>query len=110
MPKYCVITAVAALFLSQCSFANATDSAANIKDPDAASKDQCQAIAHACTAAGFKEKGGAGFAFWHDCMKPVILGQTVKGVTVDPEVVKTCRVFKIKKTEQEIQELKNAQK
>jgi hypothetical protein len=63
----------------------------------------CAAIAHACKAAGFsKDK-----KFWFDCMKPVILGQKVKGVMVDSEIIKTCREDKIEKMKKELAELES---
>lgn len=71
------------------------------------SKD-CAAIAKVCTHAGFSQKSTAHKKFWLDCMKPVILGQAVKGVTVDATVVKACRTDKISQLQEELKELQSA--
>lgn len=65
----------------------------------------CMTIAKACLSAGFVETRSTDKGIWHDCMKPIILGKTVSGVTVDPAVVKTCRAHKIEKMKMELKEL-----
>lgn len=79
----------------------------------------CATIAKACREAGFarKEGGGkegagqegarkegGGRAFWQDCMKPTILSQPVKGVSVDADTIKTCRTDKITELKNELNE------
>jgi hypothetical protein len=65
----------------------------------------CSTIAKACIQKGFVRTPTIGKRFWQDCMKPLILGQTVSGVTVDPLVVKTCRMNKIQELKMELNEL-----
>jgi hypothetical protein len=67
----------------------------------------CGSIADACLAAGFVKTESATKGIWQDCMRPVILGQTVSGVTIDPAVVKTCRVQKIKELKMELKAFQN---
>ncbi|HSW71490.1 MAG TPA: hypothetical protein VLH77_05875 [Gammaproteobacteria bacterium] len=67
----------------------------------------CGMIAKACMHAGYAKKN-EGKGFWTDCMKPVILGQTVKDVKVDAELVKTCRADKIKQLQQDLNDFQNA--
>src|SRR5579871_3542339 len=67
----------------------------------------CSAIVKACGQAGFIHNESNGKKFWFDCMKPVLLGQAVKGVTIDAMTVKSCRADKINKLKQEMTELEN---
>jgi hypothetical protein len=67
----------------------------------------CATIASACKSAGFTKGGDKGKMFWMDCMKPVVMGQSVKGVTVDAATVKSCRTDKIARMQKEITELQN---
>lgn len=60
----------------------------------------CAAVANACKSAGLYN----GAKIWLNCMKPVLLGQSVKGVTVDAEAVKTCRANKIERMKHELAE------
>jgi hypothetical protein len=52
----------------------------------------CKKIEAACEAAGFV-KGGAkeGKGVFKNCLKPIIDGQTVNGVTVDPADAAACK-------------------
>lgn len=93
-----MVLALFALFASNPVFAG---------DPDEATSPDCETIAKACLDAGFTEHSGQGKTFWHDCMKPVLFGKEVSGVTVDAKVVKSCRQFKIKNMQQQIEQLKN---
>jgi len=69
----------------------------------------CAAIAEACKAAGFAKGETDGKRFWMDCMKPVILGQTVTGVKgIDANTVKMCRSDKIASIKKELQEFQKA--
>lgn len=62
---------------------------------------QCEMIAKACIQAGYKRHGDQG-KLWKDCMKPVLLNQTVSGVKLDPNDVATCRQAKIQKMQDEL--------
>ena len=58
----------------------------------------CKQIIQACEQAGF-EKGEHktdGKGLYKDCMTPVLAGQTVTGVTVDPAVVSSCQEARAK--------------
>lgn len=54
----------------------------------------CKHIAKACKSAGFV-KGGEkqGKGLWMNCMKPIIAGQTVTGVNVNPADVQACQAM-----------------
>lgn len=66
----------------------------------------CKAIASACLNAGFVESDSSTDKnIWFNCMKPIILGQSVTGVTVDASVVQSCKTDKIAKLQQELAEL-----
>lgn len=67
---------------------------------------QCVNIAKACNDAGFTKNGAAGKKFWKDCMRPIVLGKTVAGVTTDASDVKGCRSIKIKNLERKLDSLK----
>lgn len=97
MLKYRAISTIIVLFLTQYSFAMDAS-----KDPDDMSFKQCGTIAKACKKAGYSGK-----KFWMDCMKPVLLNETVKGVKLDESDVKACRDFKIAKMEKELQQFKD---
>jgi hypothetical protein len=68
----------------------------------------CAAIVKSCLDAGYTRDGGTGKTFWKDCMKPVILGQTVQGVSVDANTVKMCRADKIAQLKKDLQEFQKA--
>jgi hypothetical protein len=64
-------------------------------DPAAApsaSSHPCKTIEAACSAAGFI-KGGAktGKGMMKDCMKPIMSGESVSGVTVTADEVAACK-------------------
>lgn len=65
----------------------------------------CGTIAKACKSAGFTRGGDK--KFWHDCMHPLLIGQSVKDVTIDPGQVKACRDKKIGDLQDELKELQN---
>lgn len=68
------------------------------------SKDKsCAKIATACLKADYKGK-----KFWQDCMRPVVLGETVKGVTVEADVVKACQTAKVEELKNELSDLEKA--
>ncbi len=65
----------------------------------------CMMVAKACVHAGYTQHGSADKGFWKDCMKPVIMGMSVKGVSIDADVVKQCRADKIEHMKKELAEL-----
>ena len=69
---------------------------------------ECGAIAKACLKAGYSRSETQHKKFWTDCMKPVILGQSVKGVKVDADTVTTCRTKKIAEMKSELNDLEAA--
>jgi hypothetical protein len=75
---------------------------------DATSSDNdskpCAAIAKACLKSGYSFHGSDHKKFWQDCMKPIILGQTVKGVNIDSATVKSCRIDKINRMKKDLTE------
>jgi hypothetical protein len=106
MRKYTISVLVALLITLQ-SFAASTLSSVTSSDDDLSLK-QCETVAKACLSAGFERSGAPGKAFWHDCMKPALLGQTVTGVNIDSKDVVACRKFKIAKMQKELKELQQA--
>ncbi|STX50187.1 Uncharacterised protein [Legionella busanensis] len=88
MKKLSLIITVMFLF-SPISFANDTKYVA------------CDAIAKACRAANFKNKDKK---FWQDCMKPLLLGKKVDGVSIEVTQVSACREKKIAELQQELKE------
>lgn len=69
----------------------------------------CATVVKSCLDAGYtRSNNEPNKKFWQDCMKPLLLGKTVEGVTLDPAVAKDCRVNKIEKMKQEIKELQEA--
>lgn len=64
----------------------------------------CMTIAKACKAAGFSRGKSPDKGFWFGCMKPIILGKTVSGVTIDPAVAKSCREHKVNELKMELKE------
>ena len=73
-----------------------------------ASDKSCSTIADACLAAGFVKTESTTKGIWRDCMRPVILGKTVSGVSIDASVVKSCRADKIKDLKMELKEMERA--
>ena len=67
----------------------------------------CKAIVKACKEAGYERHGSHDKNFWKDCMKPLILGKTVSGVSVDDKDIKACRTGKIKRLKYELKELQS---
>ncbi len=98
MRKFHLAIVVAAAFLAQPVLAD--------QDMSDDSK-PCASIAKACMDAGYSQ-GSTDKRFWKDCMKPVILGQSVKDVNIDSDTVKMCRADKIAQMKKELEELKKA--
>jgi len=102
MRKIHLTLLLAATLLTQPVFADQ-----DMTPPDSDSK-PCIVIAKACLVAGYTRGGSAGKMFWKDCMKPVALGQTVHGITIDANTVKMCRADKIAKLKRELEEFQKA--
>jgi hypothetical protein len=66
----------------------------------------CAAVAKACTKAGYVRTHSLNKRFWQNCMKPIILGQTVPGVSINAATVKACRADKIRELKKELKELR----
>jgi maleate cis-trans isomerase len=99
MIKPCLI-ALSTILLMQSAFADETANTIAAK--------QCEAIARACVSAGYVEKNSTDKEFWQDCMKPVLMGQTVKGVNSTSAQAAGCKALKIQNMENELQEFKQA--
>src|SRR5438046_1411093 len=67
----------------------------------------CTAIVDACKKAGYERKETGDKRFWQDCMKPVMMGKTVKDVTMDSDTVKQCRSDKIAELKNKLKELES---
>lgn len=71
---------------------------------DSTSSDRpCGIIAKSCLDAGYSRDNNDK-RFWQDCMKPLLLGKTVEGVTLDAGVAKKCRNDKIDEMKKELKE------
>jgi hypothetical protein len=69
----------------------------------------CASVAAACKTAGFqRDSSMSGKQFWQDCMKPLILGKVVPGVTVDSATIQACKVTKIEQLKNELKELQDS--
>lgn len=95
MRKIQMVLALAAILSAQSMFAHKM-----MGDSKA-----CAAIATACSNAGFTRAENTDKKFWHDCMKPIMLGQSVQGVTIDAAISKECRTDKINALKKQIDEL-----
>lgn len=92
---------ILALFLSQSAFAG--DSMGSSMDESMS----CQKIVKACLDGGYTRENTQGSKnFWFDCMRPILLGKTVEGVTIDPKDATTCKKDKITEMQKELNELK----
>lgn len=97
MRKFRIVFLLVAIFSIQSVFADEHDTSSNSSKP-------CATIAKACSKAGFARTQTPNKAFWDDCMKPIILGQTVHGVTIDAATAKACRMNKIEELKKELDE------
>lgn len=63
------------------------------QDDEAKTKEEgpCKKVMDACKAADFA-KGGK--TLFKDCMQPLLAGQKVEKVTVDPQVITACKAIK----------------
>jgi len=64
----------------------------------------CSMIADACKKAGYMVGDNGDKRFWMDCMKPIIMGKSAKGVMIDPATVKQCRMDKIADMKKQLKE------
>jgi hypothetical protein len=67
----------------------------------------CATIAKACLKAGYTRNNQKTHQFWTNCMKPTILGQSVKGLTIDSTTIKSCRDDKIAELKTELKEFES---
>lgn len=93
MRRYQLVLALTTLFAAQLSFA------------DDVKPNPCEPIATACVNAGFTMGDNTNKGFWKNCMQPLLLNQTVEGVTLDMKDIKACRQFKIAKMKVELKQL-----
>ncbi len=98
MKKFSTVIAATTFLVSSMAFAHDSDSMTP----------SCLTIVKACKAAGFERKS-EDKRFWQDCMQPVLLGKSVKGVDVKADDVKACREQKITKIQQELKALQDVQ-
>lgn len=98
MSKRLILVGLVSLFVTHAALANHTATTQG---------SACESIAKACTKAGFARVGNHEMKFWQDCMKPVILGKSVKKVSIDAATVKTCRENKIVELKNELNEFQN---
>lgn len=72
------------------------DTAPSSKDMGAKKTGPCAQVWKACESAGFVKGKSApsGKNLYKDCMKPVMDGKTVEGVTVDASTVQACQKAK----------------
>ncbi len=105
MRKLSLIASVISLLITQSSFADSNTAMKSNAMGDDTIK-PCEVIAKACKKGGYSRESGKGKLFWKNCMKPIVLGNAVSGVSVNASDVKACREFKIEKMETELAELK----
>lgn len=102
MRKVSLIVLSSVLFFAQQVFA---DTSEVMKSSEGKA---CGVIAKTCMSAGYNRDKSANKRFWQDCMKPLLYGETVAGVTVDSATLKACRTAKINKLQKELKALQNA--
>jgi len=102
MSKIRFVLITTAILSAQLVFAN--------HDMLSSSSRPCAIIAKACLQAGFVRTEELNKQFWQSCMKPLLLGQPVQGVTVNSATVKICRANKIDELKKELKALEKASK
>lgn len=95
MRKIHIALASMAMLLSSSVFADHMDSKA------------CMSVVDSCKKAGYVKEDKGDKRFWQDCMKPVVMGKTVKGVDVSMDTVKQCRKDKIVELKKKLQEFES---
>lgn len=68
----------------------------------------CATIVKACLDGGYTRENSDNKQFWKDCLRPLLLGKAVTGITVDTSDVNQCRTAKIAELEAELSDLKKA--
>lgn len=99
MRKISLVLTLAAIITSSVAFAH---------DPNHGKA--CDTVANACLKAGYVRSESATKGIWDNCMKPLMLGQTVKGVKVDANITEACRTDRIAELQQELKDLSDVQK
>ena len=95
------VTAIlATAFSASCVFAG--------QDMSSSDSKSCANIVKACLDAGYTNEDTGDKKFWQNCMKPIVLGQAVQGVTIDANTTKTCRTDKIAQMKKELAEFLKA--
>lgn len=84
-----------AMLISSSAFADHMDSKA------------CKMVVESCKKAGYERSENGDKRFWQDCMKPVLMGKTVKGVDVSADTVKQCRSDKITELKQKLKDFES---
>ena len=51
----------------------------------------CMNIAVACESAGYRLRDMSGKSIWKDCVKSIISGNTISGVTANPADIQSCK-------------------
>ena len=67
----------------------------NVRAEEEGKNHPCKAVHEACEAAGFKKgdhKDKKGL--YLDCVNPLLKGESVQGVTVQPDAVAACKAMK----------------
>jgi hypothetical protein len=64
----------------------------NTQPPNGGPVHPCKQLEQACVDAGFGQGEAAkGMGLFKNCMHPIMQGEAVKGVTVDPKTVADCK-------------------
>jgi len=92
MRNICKVMVILAVFCTQQAFAHNDKS--------------CMKVAKACLDGGFTARQSMTKGMWGNCMKPILLGQMVSGVKVEPAVVKACREHKIEEMQKDLNQFK----
>lgn len=98
MRKIHIALVLAAALSTQPVFADDHDMSSSDSKP-------CATIVKACLKAGYTRKESSDKKFWQGCMKPILMGKTVTGVTIDSATAKDCRAHKVDKLKKELNEL-----
>lgn len=90
---------------------SATVALADGSSPKEGKYHPCEKILEACKAGGFvkgghKDKKG----LYMDCLKPILAGQSVSGVSVDSKDVQACQERKEKRKERREEKKENSSK
>jgi hypothetical protein len=75
------------------SFSTLLRSKALAEEKEKVEEGPCRKVMDACKAADFG-KTDSKKSLFKDCMKPIMAGQKVTGVTVDPQALTACKALK----------------